>query len=147
MEEELQALDTKPEVERLGSPLEISASPGTLLDRKGKSSVCSQVYACGLWLRKARGGCAWKAGALTPWPDLERNTVSAAHIHQVKGLSLFKPRLVFRCCRIKTKQIIISLAGSETWKYLDSIFLLISCTKNLKVVWGCSSLSLWPQGY
>lgn len=45
VEEEIQALDTKPEEQKQRDTdwEEISASPGTLLGRKGKSSVCSQA--------------------------------------------------------------------------------------------------------
>ena len=115
---------------RLGSPLEISASPGTLLDNKvWKSSACSQIYA--LWLRKSEVNVPERLEI--PSRSLIWRSIQLVLFTSTKEKSsLFKPCLVSGCCRIQTKQIRISLAGSETWKYLD-FFLLVSCTKIWRV--------------
>lgn len=66
------------------------------------------------WERKV-GVCTCEAGAPISQADLERHPVGL----RKRALPLHKSCLVFRCCGIKEKQIVISLAGPEVWRDLQ----------------------------
>lgn len=86
------------------------------------------------WERKV-GVCTCEAGAPISQADLERHPVGL----RKRALPLHKSCLVFRCCGIKEKQIVISLAGPEVWRDLQ---LGISVPKADAV-----PMPLWPQQY